>query len=240
MKNKFSAVTLLLFSVFLVVEPALAGPGGKIASTLFDSTWGKVLLLVLFIIFLPLIILNSIKEKLAVRRALKDLQFMGNYSDKFDWFKLQQRVKECFLRVHKGWQDESLSDASEWMSEWYLQNQQQVFLDKWKQQGLVNICDVKSINKVTPLMVIHRNHNEGHNDSSIVVMVSAKMNDYLKDKATGEIVEGSEEYKARRTIWTLTLIDGDWKVSDIEQGNTLMQYLKMLKELPPIQSTVTD
>nr|WP_275440575.1 Tim44-like domain-containing protein [Vibrio sp. Of7-15] len=229
----------MFLSMAFIAEPVLAGPGGQIASAIFDSTWGKVLLVVLFILFLPLIVMNSIKTKIAEKRASKDLAFMAVHSDHFDWFKLQQRVKSCFLRVHQGWQGGDLTDTSEWMTEWYWTNQQQVFLDKWKEQGLVNICDVQSVGSIRPLMLVHRNHDDGHRDSSVVVIVSAKMNDYLKDIKTGEIVEGSEEYKTVRTVWSFTLDNDEWKVSGIEQSNTIMQYIKMLDNLPPIQSTLT-
>jgi len=239
-KRKIFTLFLMFFSFFLMVEPALAGPGGKIASTMFDSTWGKVLLVLLFIFFLPLIAVNSIKLKMAEKRAFKDLAFMSHYSEHFDWLRIEQRVKDSFLRVHNGWQDEDLSDVSSLMTESYLRNQQQVYLDKWKQKGLVNICNIKIIKQIKPLMVVHRNHKEGHRESTILVTVKAEMNDYLKHRETGAISEGNEEYKTVTTVWTFSLVDDEWKVADINQSNTIMPYVKMLKNLPSIQSTVTE
>ncbi|KZY63542.1 Tim44-like domain-containing protein, partial [Oleiphilus sp. HI0066] len=219
-------------------DPALAGPGGKIASTIYESFWGKVLLVVLFIAFLPLIILNTIKKKLAEKRARKDLAYMTRYSDVFDWLSLQQRFKDSFLRVHKGWANEDLSDASKWMTDWYLQNQQQVYLENWKSQGVKNICDVKKLKTITPILFQHKNHSDNHEGSKLVVSMTANMNDYLEHLKTGEVVEGSKKYKDVETIWMFTLEDGIWKVSAIEEVATLMSFVKAVKDMPPIESTV--
>ena len=45
-----------LAGLLIVIEPALAGPGGKIASAIFDTFWCRVIFIVLTIIFLPLIL----------------------------------------------------------------------------------------------------------------------------------------------------------------------------------------
>ena len=85
---------------------------------------------VLTIIFLPLICLVIFQEKLAERRARKDLGYMASINGKFDWLTVQERVKDCFYRVHSGWDDENLSGVSEWLTDWYWQNQQLVHLNK--------------------------------------------------------------------------------------------------------------
>ncbi|MCH8207887.1 MAG: hypothetical protein IIA62_02340 [Nitrospinae bacterium] len=102
MHNKTLSAFLLfvLFLILLTVEPALAGPGGKIATAVFDSFWGKVLLIILVIVFLPLILLTLAKEKVAERKALRDLRFMAKRSPYFDWLKVRTRVQDCFFRVH--------------------------------------------------------------------------------------------------------------------------------------------
>lgn len=38
------------------------------------------------------------------------------------------------------------------MTDWYWQNQQMVYLDKWKRNGLVNICEVENIVNIKPTM----------------------------------------------------------------------------------------
>ena len=241
MSNKMMfGLTLILLLVILSIEPALAGPGGKIARAVFESFWGKVALVLLAIIFFPLIAYTIIKEWRAERRTRKDLLFMAQYDAIFDWLQIQQRVKTCFRRIHSAWQDEQLADVCEWMTDWYWQNQQMVFLDRWKKQGLVNICNVKKICSIKPLFFSHRNQGAEHQNSMLVVSITANMQDYLKKRDTNIIIEGSKKYKEVETIWSFTLIDGAWKVSDIEEGTMSLDYVKLIKDLPPIESTVVS
>lgn len=241
MKN---IVTLLLIFSFLAVatvsEPALAGPGGKIARAVFETFWGKVILGGLTIIFLPLIVYMVIKEKIAERRTKKDLRYMAGYSQIFEWLKIRERAKDCFLRVHSGWEKEDLSGVSEWMTDWYWQNQQQVYLDKWKAKGLVNICEVKKIIKIKPLLFVHRNQGAEHEGSVVVICIEANMQDYLQSRDSGKVVEGSKKFKDVETVWSFTLEQGQWKVSDIEDGDMTLAYAKEVGGLPKIESTVVS
>jgi hypothetical protein len=56
-------VVLTVTLAFFYVEPALAGPGGKIARAAFETFWGRVALGFLTILFLPLIMYVIIREK---------------------------------------------------------------------------------------------------------------------------------------------------------------------------------
>lgn len=227
--------TVLLLSV---IEPALAGPGGKIASAAYETFWGRVILAILTVIFLPLITYVWLREKFAERRTRKDLRFMADYSPVFELLKIQERAKDCFFRVHSGWEKEDLSEVSSWMTSWYWQNQQQVHLDRWKREGLVNICDVKKINYIKPILFVHRNQGNEHEDSMVVLSIEAKMKDYLQNRTTGKVVEGSKRYKDVETVWSFTLEDGVWKVSDIDEGAMSLAFAKMTRDLPDIESTV--
>ena len=241
MKNSIIiSVMISIVIILLSIEPAMAGPGGKIASAVFESFWGKVVLVILTIIFLPLILYIILQEKLSERRSRKDLRFMAGYSPLFEWLKIQERAKDCFFRVHSGWEKEDLSGVSNWMTDWYWQNQQLVHLDKWKKEGLVNICDVKKITNIKPLLFVHRNQGEEHEDSMVVISIEAKMKDYLQDIKTKKIVEGSKQYKEVETVWSFTLENGAWKVSDIEEGSMSLAYAKLVKDLPEIDSTVVS
>jgi hypothetical protein len=232
-----SLITLVLITL-IITEPALAGPGGKIASAAFETFWGKVALGALTIIFLPLIIWVVAREKLAERRARKDLRFMASYSPLFEWLKIQERVKDCFYRVHSAWDKEDMSEVRGWMTDWYWQNQQLAHLERWQREGLVNICDVKKIKDIKPLLFVHRNHGEEHNDSMLVISVDAHMQDYLQERESGKVVEGSKKYKDVETIWSFTMEDGQWKVSDIDEGSMSLAYAKLVKDLPKIEDTV--
>ncbi|MGR8935883.1 MAG: Tim44 domain-containing protein [Gammaproteobacteria bacterium] len=224
----------------LAVEPAMAGPGGKIAKAAFETFWGRVALGVLTLLFLPLIFYVALLEKRSERRARKDLRFMAGYSPAFEWLQIQQRAKDCFFRVHSGWEQEDLSGVSSWMTAWYWQNQQQVYLDKWKKAGLVNICNVKKISNIKPLLFVHRNQGAEHEDSMIAISITAYMNDYLQNRSTGKIEEGSKRYKEIETVWSFVLENGVWKVSDIEEDSMSLAYAKMVKELPKIEATVVS
>ena len=241
MKNYF-VISLVFIAIvaFTVTEPAMAGPGGKIANAAFETFWGRVMLGVLSIIFLPLICYMLLKEKIAERRTRKDLGFMANHSSSFEWLKIQERAKDCFYRVHSGWEKEDLSEVSTWMTNWYWQNQQQVHLNRWKKEGLINICNVKKITNIKPILFAHRNNESEHEDSMVVISIKAKMNDYLQERDSGEIVEGSKRYREIETIWSFTMENGQWKVSDIEESGMSLTYAKAVKELPKIESTIVS
>jgi len=235
---------LILFGLFvslmLAIEPAIASPGGKIASAVFETFWGRIILAVLTIIFLPLIIYIIICEKLSEQRARKDLRYMARYTSLFESLKIQERVKDCFFRVHSGWGNEDISSVSSWMTDWYWQNQQLAHLDRWKKEGLINICDVKKITKIKPILFMHRNEGAEHENSMIVISIEAKMKDYLKKRDSGKVIEGSKQYKVVETVWSFVLENGLWKVSDIEEGSMSMTYAKLVNELPKIESTVVS
>lgn len=238
--NRTILITVMVVAAaaLVLVDPAFASPGGKIAKAAYETFWGRVALAVLTIIFLPLITYYAVNHALAERRARKDLRFMARYSAKFDWLKIRERVKDCFLRVHAGWENEDLSTATQWMTDWYWQNQQRVYLDRWKREGLKNICAVKKVMHLRPLLFVHRNHGANHEDSIVVIAITAKMKDYLQDINSGKVVEGSKRYKDVETIWTFTLVDGEWKVSDIEEDYTSVEYAKLARQLPAIESTL--
>jgi hypothetical protein len=239
-KNGFLLLIFTMVTVVLLSEPALAGPGGKIARSLFDSFWGKLLLVLLTIIFLPLIILNVLKEKRAERRTRKDLVFMSQYDVLFEWISIKQRISDCFYRTHQAWQKEDMQQASEWMTSWYWQNQQSVYLEEWAAKGLVNICKIKALSDIKPLLLVHRNHEKNHQDSMLIVSIQARLQDYLMEKDSDTIVEGNKKYKNINQIWSFTLDQGSWKVSNIEESSSLDDYLKQAANLPKIANTVNQ
>ncbi len=234
----FSFTTVVVVSILFSIEPAMAGPGGKIASAVYESFWGKVVLGLLILFFAPLIISIYLKEKRAEERARKDLRFMAAYSTHFEWLKIQARAKDCFHRVHAGWEDEDLSDVSDWMTDWYWQNQQMVHLNRWKKQGLRNVCEIDKISYIRPLLFVHRNQGQEHEESMLVLTMQATMRDYLEDRATGAVIEGSKKTKDVTRIWSFILINGQWRVSDIEESHSSLGYAKMIRELPDIEDTV--
>lgn len=239
MNNKHGRQILgILVLSLLLLEPAIAGPGGYIAKAAFETVLGRILLGALILFFMPLIILTVVKEKIATRRARKDLAYMAALDPRFDWFRIQQRAKECFNRVHDGWDKKDLSGASDWMTDWYWQNQQLVHLERWESEGLENVCKVKKIKSAYPLLFSHYNHEENHEGSIVSMSITAHLQDYLRDKSSGKVVEGSKKFKDVETIWTLAMHNGIWKVADIDEGDLSLDYAAQMKLTPPIETTV--
>lgn len=231
-------LALVVVAGLLVAEPALAGPGGKIARAVFETFWGRVALGLLTIVLLPIIVMVMIREKRAERRALGDLRYMAQLAPQFEWLKLRERVTECFQRVHAAWRKADVAEAAQWMTTWYWQNQQLAHLDRWESEGLRNVCNVKRIRRMRPLLFAHRNDGAEHEGSMVVVAIDAHMQDYLEERATGKVVEGSKNFKDVDTLWTFTLVDGRWVVSNIEEGELSLVYVNLMRQQPPIETTV--
>jgi len=236
-------VALVVVAVIAVLtlgpDPALAGPGGKIASAFAKTFWGKVVLGVLTIVLLPLIIYVVVREHLAGRRALRDLARLRALDPAFDWLILKDRVTECFHRVHAAWRKEDMAQASDWMTEWYWQNQQLAHLNRWAEQGLVNRCTVKSVGRIRPLFLACRNTDGDFSGSRLVVSITARMEDYLEDRASGKVVEGKKGYQATETVWTFALHRGLWRVATIEDDSVSLMYARMVNEVPEMLPEVT-
>jgi predicted lipid-binding transport protein (Tim44 family) len=141
-------------------------------------------------------------------------------------------VTGCYQRVHSAWSAEDMSQAAEWMTSWYWQNQQLAHLNQWERDGLVNHCRIKTINRVRPLFVAFKRTAEASSDGSrVVVAISAKMEDYLAERATGKVVEGKKGFGDAEHIWTFVLQQGKWVVSNIEQGSMSLTYARMVSEV---------
>lgn len=230
----FLALVCLAGLCLVLPAPVLAGPGGKIASAVFRTFWGKVLLGILAVILAPWIIYWTVKEQMAVRRTLRDLQVLAKVSDEFDWLRLKERVTESFHRVHTAWRKEDMAEASTWMTDWYWQNQQMAHLDQWERDGLVNHCRVKSVGVIKPLFVRYRNEDGVLDGSRVVVSISANMEDYLAERQSGKVVEGKKGYANVETIWTFVHENGRWLVANIEEDVMSLAYAKLVNEVPAV------
>jgi hypothetical protein len=225
-------VVLAAAAVVALPELALAGPGGRIASAVANTFWGRVLLGVLAVIFLPVIVYVVGQEWLAERRVHRALQQLRAAHPAFDWLRLKDRVVECFHRVHSAWRKEDMAQAAAWMTDWYWQNQQLAHLDRWAEQGLVNHCSVKGVGRVRPLHIACRNADGDFSGTRLVVAVHAKMEDYLAERASGKVVEGRKGYHDVETVWTLELGAAGWRVAAIEEDSLTLAYARLANELP--------
>ncbi len=238
-KKRLLGICLIFLMVaFVFIQPAYAGPGGEIAKVIAKTFWGKMVLGLLTLILLPVGIYLYIKQKLAERRVYKDLKYIAQYDPNFEWLRAKERVLDCFYRIHGAWKEEDVSEVCEYMTDWYWQNQQLVYLDKWHKEGLRNICEVKKIRAVRPLLFIHRNDDIAHEGSLLVVSLTAKMKDYRVQGDTDKVVEGDRKFKDHETIWSFTLVEGQWRVSNIEEARCEFDYIFQFKNVPRIEETV--
>jgi hypothetical protein len=239
-KKRLLGISLIFLMVaFIFIQPAYAGPGGQIAKVLAKTFWGKMVLGLLTFILLPVGIYLYIKQKLAERRAYKDLKYMAQHDPNFKWLRAKARILDCFYRVHSAWKQEDVSKACEYMTDWYWQNQQLVYLDRWHREGLRNVCAVKKIRVVRPLLFIHRNDDAAHEGSLLVVSITANMMNCLVKRETDEVVEGNRKFKDHETIWTFALIEGQWRVANIEEAGCEFDYIFQAKNVPRIEETMT-
>ncbi|MCW3060991.1 MAG: lipoprotein [Capsulimonas sp.] len=222
---------LIVGVLLLFPDPAMAAPGGRIASAIFRTVPGKILLVVLTIIFLPLIISVMVQEARAEKSTRKALESLARQHPEMDWFAVKNRVTEVFTRVHAAWRKEDMQEASDWMTHWYWQNQQIAHLEQWERDGLINHCRVKSLKKIRPLYLKYKNEDGTANGTRIVVGIDANMEDYLAERVSGKVVQGKPGYDDVESVWTLVLENGRWLVENIEDGALTLQYAKIMNEL---------
>jgi Tim44-like domain len=237
-KRLLGICLIFLIVAFIFIQPAYAGPGGQVAKAMAQTFWGKMVLGLLSMVLLPIGIYLFIKQQLAQQRAYRDLQYMAQYDPNFEWQQAKERIIDCFYRVHRAWRTEDISEVSEVLTDWYWQNQQLVRLDKWHKQGVYNVCDVKKIRTIRPLLFVHRNADIGHGGSLLVVSITANMKNYLARRGTDIVVAGDKRYKDHETIWSFALVDGQWRVSNIEEARCEFEYVFQIKNLPKIESTI--
>ena len=157
----------------------------------------------------------------------------------FDWIKIRKRIQDCFHRVHASWEKNDVSEASEWMTDWYWQNQQTVFLDRWERDGLINICEVDKINYIKPILFSFRGDDKRPGQGSeLAVLIEAKMKDYLERKRDGKLVEGCRKKKDVVRIWSFTYENDKWVVSNIDEESSSLEYISMMKTVPKIEEAL--
>jgi hypothetical protein len=230
-KRNMLLVGLVVLFICLFALDVWAGPGGKIGKALFTTFWGKALLLALTIIFLPLVLYMRLRQYLKVRRTMKVLRALAGSDRNFDWMFLKNRFTDVFTRTHAAWGQEDMGAVSEFCTSWYWQNQQIVHLDRWKNQGLVNVSKLNSIHKMEPIFVRYTGHPQGEG-SIVVVDFKASVEDYLIKRDSGMIVEGKKGFQNVETLWTFQLSEGKWLLENIEQVEFWSMYIKMPNEVP--------
>ena len=227
MKRLFILLYLSLFNA----STMLAGPGGRIAKEMFDSPLGKVIGVILLVILLPLIIRSYYRKNKLVRQTKSKLSQLTRIdTELFDEINLKNRMTDIFTRVHKAWSERDLDNCEEYMTNWYRQNQQTVFLDEWASKGMMNICTIQEINTIKPIH-LRLTNNKNFEGTRIMYLIDANMEDYLVNIEDSSVLEGKKGFKDVETVWTLKLENRIWKVDNIEQSEMISSYMKMESQL---------
>jgi len=217
----FAGLLVLAVVAFLAPEPALAAPGGLVKQAA-RTTVGKIVLAALVLLFLPLILWFAAKRAILVRRTRKALRRLGAQVPHFAWLPLKERVGEVFGWVHSAWDMEKMDVARDFMTAWYVRNQQ-LQLDRWERDGLRNVTSDVKIKRLTPLYMSHDPRSP--EDDWFVVEIVAEMRDYLVERASGKVVQGDKALGEQTTVWSFVRENGRWVLSNIEPGEMDLEYL---------------
>jgi hypothetical protein len=233
MSDSKKQVLLLLTVVIILftIDPVYAGPGGAIAKGLFKSFWGKLLLVVLTIIFLPLIIYVRLVE---YRKALKIKKILAKISIAhrgFTWMQLDKEFRTIIRNVYNAWSNENLGEAKNYMNHWYWQNQQLLYLEQWKRDNVKNISRLKVISKIRPLY-LELTDEPNLEGSRIAIAIDVDAEDYLVERDSNKVVEGKKGYQNLEYVWFLEYTEGKWLLDQIEEGGLSLQVAKMPNVIP--------
>jgi hypothetical protein len=227
----------LVAMVLIAVLPAEAAPGG-IVKAAAKSPWVQFGIGILLLLFLPVIIWWTAKRWRHINETRKALQALAVHHPQYHHLTLRDRTVDIFQWVWSAWTDQKMSQASNFMTSWYWQNQQ-LTLDRWAKQGVTNVCEVKKVINMTPIFVQHV-QSATCQGSRVVMEIKASVVDYLQD-SSGKVVEGDKKIDELTTIWTLMWDGGEWRLSMIEDEACEGNYIGVPNEVPtlamPIQQT---
>jgi hypothetical protein len=233
-------VFVIIFTLFLTIDPIYAGPGGYIAKGLFKSFWGKLILSVLVIIFLPLIIYIKSVEFFKIRKNKKILQKLSLKKKEFNWLQLEKEFSNCIRRVYVAWANENMSEVKEYVNHWYWQNQQQVFLEQWKRENLKNVSRLKALEKISPLY-LELTDNDNFEGTRIALSIDVEVEDYLMERDSQKIVQGKKGFQDLEYVWIFEYTEGKWLLDEIREGSLSLQFAKLDNVIPDsLINTVTN
>ena len=223
----FITVIIILFTI----DPVYAGPGGTVAKAFFKTWWGKLILGLLTIIFLPLIIYIRLIEYRKARKIKKILTQLSLKHKNFHWLQLQKEFMNIIQRVYNAWSNENMSEVKEYVNHWYWQNQQSVFLDQWKKENLKNVSNLREIEKIRPLY-LELTEEPNLEGSRIAIAIDVVAEDYLKDRDTNKVIQGKAGYESLEYVWFLEYTEGKWLLDAIEEGGLSLEIAKMPNVIP--------
>ncbi len=231
-KIRWQFLIVLVLGIVLIfimgADSAMAGPGGIIKKAV-NTFWGRVIVVAILLFFAPLIILYLLQRFIRIRRTRTELRKLGKHVPHFEWMFIKERIHGVFAWVHSAWDQKKMEVAGDFMTHWYMQNQQ-LILDKWGRDGVVNIVSDVLIKEIIPL---HFHHYPGEPEKDrIVVEIDAEMRDYLAEKSSGKIVQGDKTLGRVTTVWSFLRENDQWVLNLIEDSETAEDYLKEPNIIP--------
>lgn len=231
MTRKQLLLTVLVIAFLFWVDPIYAGPGGYIAKGLFKTWWGKIFIIAVAIIFLPLIIYVRLVEYRKAQKIKKVLNQLALQHKEFSWLQLEKEFSNIIRRVYNAWTNEDMGEVKNYVNNWYWQNQQLVYLDQWKRENLKNVSRLKELKRIRPLY-LELSSNENFEGTRIAIAIDIDAEDYLKDIETNKIIQGKAGYQDLEYVWFLEYTEGKWLLDDIQEGSLSLQFAKMKDVIP--------
>jgi len=226
MLRRWSGALLVALVTLAVLSPVyvMAGPGGQIAKAAFNTTIGRVIMIALVIILLPVIIYFWAREFVGVRKTRKDLAKLAEEHPEFDWNAIQPRVKRMVEDLHSYWTVQDIERCGDFTTYDFMMTQKAI-LERWANEGKRNVTELKRINKIKPVYV---RVEDGESMSVLAVSVSMNLRDYLVHATTGSVVKGSDKkvISGHTAIYMLVLADEEWLLHGIEDGATSLGFAK--------------
>jgi hypothetical protein len=221
-----------LFSLLAVLDAdvAWAGPGGVFVKAAAKSTLGKIVFGILGVLFLPLIIWVLGAQALGVRRTRKELELLAKARPEFAWGKLEAEARAAVLDIYAAWKADDLAAVEHRMAPEYFESQKEL-LERWRDEGKVNVIDLRGQVKLKPLFV---KTETVVSYSLVALLVEAQVVDYLQDESTGKVLKGKKEWDPGfEAVWVLTYREGRWLVTRIEDGSTSLSFARLKNEIDP-------
>lgn len=231
MSKKEWLVLLTVVVILFTIDPVYAGPGGTVAKAFFKTWWGKIILVALSIIFLPLIVYIRLIKYRKIRKIKKVLAELSLKHREFNWLQLHKEFSNIIQRVYHAWGNENMSEVKEYVDNWYWQNQQSVFIEQWKRENLKNISSLKEIQNIKPIY-LELTDELNFEGSRIGVIINVVVEDYLIDRDTNKVVQGKKGFDSEEYVWFLEYNEGKWLLNNIQKGGISFQVAKMPMIVP--------
>lgn len=217
--------------MMVLPEYAFAGPGGFIVKGFFKTWYGKLILVLLGILILPVIIYFKTQEYFGVRRSKKLINSLATINGVFEWTQIHKSIANIVVEVHEAWSTAKLDQAQEHMTEWYWQNQQLTILNRWKELGLRNVCNFYAVEKIKPIHVAVSDSDD-FNDTRIAFSIQFNREDYLINEVTRKVVEGAKGYESEKQVWVMVYDGANWKLDDIQPDGATIMFCKAKNLVP--------